>query len=175
MRVISRDTGGGFGVRSKMYPETAVVAYAARKLRRPVKWRGDRLETFVSDYHGRDQINYCEMGLDDDGRIVALKVETILNVGAYLSENGVRLPMTGGGRIIPGLYDVPDFYYSVKPVFTNTVCTDTYRGAGRPEANYIMERLMDAAAAATGLGATKSVVATIFLKTRCRTRRTLDS
>ncbi|MFM1815057.1 MAG: hypothetical protein RLZ98_1752 [Pseudomonadota bacterium] len=151
VRVISRDTGGGFGVRSKMYPETACVAYAAKKLKRPVKWRGDRLETFVSDYHGRDQINYCEMGLDADGKIVALKVETILNVGAYLSENGVRLPMEGGGKIIPGLYHVPDFYFNVKPVFTNTVCTDTYRGAGRPEANYIMERLMDAAAEKLGL------------------------
>lgn len=152
VRVISRDTGGGFGVRSKMYPETACVAFAARKLKRPVKWRGDRLETFVSDYHGRDQINFCEMGLDADGRIVALKVETVLNVGAYLSENGVRLPMDGGGKIIPGLYDVPEFYFSVKPVFTNTVCTDTYRGAGRPEANYIMERLMDAAADKMGVG-----------------------
>lgn len=151
VRVVSRDTGGGFGVRSKMYPETACVAFAAKKLGKPVKWRGDRLETFVSDYHGRDQINTCEMGLDKDGKVTALKVETILNVGAYLSENGVRLPMDGGGKIIPGLYHVPDFYFSVKPVFTNTVCTDTYRGAGRPEANYIMERLMDAAADQMGV------------------------
>jgi carbon-monoxide dehydrogenase large subunit len=151
VRVISRDTGGGFGIRSKMYPETAVVAFAARKLGRPVKWRGDRLETFMSDYHGRDQLNRCEMGLDANGRIVALKVATIVNVGAYLSENGVRLPMEGGGRILPCMYHVPDFYFSVKPVFTNTICTDTYRGAGRPEANYIMERLMDAAAEACGL------------------------
>ena len=151
VHVISKDTGGGFGIRSKMYPETIMVAYAARELARPVKWRGDRNETFVSDYQGRDQINHCEMGLDANGRIVALKVETILNVGAYLSENGVRLPMQGGGRIIPCMYDVSDFYFSVKPVFTNTVCTDTYRGAGRPEANLIMERLMDAAAEACGL------------------------
>jgi carbon-monoxide dehydrogenase large subunit len=151
VRVISIDTGGGFGIRSKVYPETACVAFAARKLGRPVKWRGDRLETFLSDYHGRDQLNACEMGLDAEGRIVALSVATTLNVGAYLSENGVRLPQQGGGRIIPGVYDVPAFYFSVKPAFTNTICTDTYRGAGRPEANYIMERLMDAAAEATGL------------------------
>jgi carbon-monoxide dehydrogenase large subunit len=151
VRVVSKDTGGGFGIRSKMYPETASVAFAAMKLGRPVKWLGDRLETFMSDYHGRDQLNACEMGLDAEGRIVALKVETLLNVGAYLSENGVRLAHNGGGRILPGVYKVPAMYFSVKPVFTNTICTDTYRGAGRPEANYIMERLMDAAAEATGL------------------------
>jgi carbon-monoxide dehydrogenase large subunit len=91
------------------------------------------------------------MGLDKEGRIVALKVATFVNVGAYLSENGVRLPMEGGGRIIPCAYHAPAFYFSVKPVFTNTICTDTYRGAGRPEANYIMERLMDAASDAMGL------------------------
>jgi aerobic carbon-monoxide dehydrogenase large subunit len=107
VRIISKDTGGGFGIRSKMYPETAMVAFAAMKLNRPVKWRGDRSETFVSDYHGRDQVNHAEMGLDKDGKIVALKVATLVNVGAYLSENGVRLPMEGGGRIIPCAYHVP--------------------------------------------------------------------
>ena len=151
VRIISKDTGGGFGIRSKMYPETVMVSFAARELNRPVKWRGDRGETFVSDYHGRDQVNHAEMGFDKDGKIVAMKLATLVNVGAYLSENGVRLPMEGGGRIIPCVYHVPDFYFSVKPVFTNTICTDTYRGAGRPEANYIMERLMDAGAKATGL------------------------
>ncbi|MFZ9502563.1 MAG: xanthine dehydrogenase family protein molybdopterin-binding subunit [Beijerinckiaceae bacterium] len=151
VRIISHDTGGGFGIRSKMYPETVAVAFAARALDNPVKWRGDRSETFVSDYHGRDQVNHAEMGLDANGKIVALKLATFVNVGAYLSENGVRLPMEGGGRITPCGYHVPDFYFSVKPVFTNTVCTDTYRGAGRPEANYIMERLMDEAARACGL------------------------
>lgn len=151
VRIISKDTGGGFGIRSKMYPETVMVSFAARELNRPVKWRGDRGETFVSDYHGRDQVNHAEMGFDKDGKIIAMKLATLVNVGAYLSENGVRLPMEGGGRIIPCVYHVPDFYFSVKPVFTNTICTDTYRGAGRPEANYIMERLMDVGAKATGL------------------------
>ncbi len=151
VRVISIDTGGGFGVRSKMFPETVMVAFAAKQLGRPVKWLGDRTETFVSDYHGRDQINHAEMGLDASGKAFVLKVETLVNVGAYISENGVRLAIEGGGRIIPCGYDIPDFYFSVKPVFTNTVCTDTYRGAGRPEANYIMERLMDEAASAFGL------------------------
>jgi carbon-monoxide dehydrogenase large subunit len=151
VRIISHDTGGGFGIRSKMYPETVAVAFAARALDAPVKWRGDRSETFVSDYHGRDQVNHAQMGLDAQGKVVALKLATFVNVGAYLSENGVRLPMEGGGRITPCGYHVPDFYFSVKPVFTNTVCTDTYRGAGRPEANYVMERLMDEAARACGL------------------------
>jgi carbon-monoxide dehydrogenase large subunit len=151
MRVISKDTGGGFGIRSKVYPELVCVVWAARKFGRPVKWRGDRSETFVSDYHGRDQVNHAEMGLDEDGRVIALKVETILNVGAYLGENGPRLPINGGGKIIPCAYDIQNFYLSVKPVFTNTVPTDTYRGAGRPEANFLMERLMDAAAEACGL------------------------
>ena len=151
VRIISIDTGGGFGVRSKMYPETAMVAFAAKALARPIKWLGDRTETFVSDYHGRDQVNHAEMGLDANGKAFVLKLETILNVGAYLSENGLRLPMEGGGRIIPCGYDIQNFYFSVKPTFTNTVCTDTYRGAGRPEANYIMERLMDEAAIAFSL------------------------
>jgi aerobic carbon-monoxide dehydrogenase large subunit len=151
VRIVSRDTGGGFGNRSKTYPETVVVAFAAKTLGRPVKWCGDRSETFLSDYHGRDQINFARMGFDTNGKIIAMSLETILNVGAYLSEIGVRIPIEGGGRILPGAYHVPDFYYSVKPVFTNTVCTDTYRGAGRPEANYVMERLMDAGALALGM------------------------
>jgi carbon-monoxide dehydrogenase large subunit len=151
MRVVSYDTGGGFGIRSKVYPELVCVVWAARKFGRPVKWRGDRSETFVSDYHGRDQVNHAEMGLDENGKVIALKVETILNVGAYLSENGPRLPINGGGKIIPCAYDIQNFYLSVKPVFTNTTPTDTYRGAGRPEANFLMERLMDAAADACRL------------------------
>jgi aerobic carbon-monoxide dehydrogenase large subunit len=151
IRSISYDVGGGFGVRSKVSPETVALAYAARKLKRPVKWRGDRSETFVSDTHGRDQINTASLALDADGKILAMKVETVLNLGAYLSDNGPRLPITGPGKILCGAYDIPALYYSVKPVFTNTVPTDTYRGAGRPEANYIHERLMEAAAEALGL------------------------
>ena len=152
IRVVSPDTGGGFGIRGKVYAELVVLAWAARKTKRAVKWRSTRSETFVSDYHGRDQINHATMGLDDAGRVVALKVETVLNVGAYMSENGPRMPINGGGRIIPCGYDIENFYLSVKPVFTNTVSTDTYRGAGRPEANFLMERLMDLAAEACGLG-----------------------
>lgn len=151
VRVISQDVGGGFGMRGQTYPEYVALAWAARKLSTSVKWRADRTETFFSDYHGRDQVNDAEMGLDEYGRIVALKIRTLVNLGAYMAENGPRMPIEGGGRIIPCCYHVPNFHFSVKPVFTNTVSTDTYRGAGRPEANFLMERLMDAAAEATGL------------------------
>ena len=151
VRVVAYDTGGGFGVRSKCYPETVAMVYASRKLKRPVKWRGDRSETFVSDVHGRDQVNKAWLALDANAKILGLKVETLVNVGAYLSENGPRLPISGGGKILCGAYDIPVLYFSVKPVFTNSVPTDTYRGAGRPEANYLHERLMEAAAEAFGL------------------------
>ena len=152
LRVISPDTGGGFGIRGKVYAELVALAWAARKTKRAVKWRSTRSETFVSDYHGRDQVNHATLGLDETGRVVALKVETILNLGAYMSENGPRMPINGGGRIIPCGYDIENFYLSVKAVYTNTVSTDTYRGAGRPEANFLMERLMDVAAQACGIG-----------------------
>ena len=151
VRVVSLDVGGGFGMRGQTYPEYVALAFAAKKLAGAVKWRADRTETFFSDYHGRDQVNDAEMGLDEYGRIVALKIRTLVNLGAYMAENGPRMPIEGGGRIIPCCYHVPNFHFSVKPVFTNTVSTDTYRGAGRPEANFLMERLMDAAADATGL------------------------
>jgi aerobic carbon-monoxide dehydrogenase large subunit len=151
VRVVAYDTGGGFGVRSKCYPETVATVYASRTLKRPVKWRGDRSETFVSDVHGRDQVNRAWLALDANARILGLKVETLVNVGAYLSENGPRLPINGGGKILCGAYDIPVLHFSVWPVFTNTVPTDTYRGAGRPEANYLHERLMEAAAEAFGL------------------------
>ncbi len=151
VRVISQEVGGGFGMRGQTYPEMVALAWAARKVDGAIKWRADRTETFFSDYHGRDQINEAEMGVDAEGRVVALKIHTLLNLGAYMAENGPRMPIEGGGRIIPCCYHVPNFYFSVKPVFTNTVSTDTYRGAGRPEANFLMERLMDQAAAATSL------------------------
>ena len=151
IRTVSYDTGGGFGVRAKTVPEFALLLWAARRLGRPVKWCADRSETFLSDYHGRDQVSHAEMGLDENGRILAVKIETILNLGAYVTEMGPRIPITGGGRIIPGAYDIDCFYFSVKSVFTHTTPTDTYRGAGAPEANFLMERLMDEAADACSL------------------------
>ena len=153
MRMVSYDTGGGFGVRSKCYPELVATVYAARKLKRTIKWQGDRGETFVSDYHGRDQINHAEMAFDAGGRILAMRAETVVNIGAYVSENGPAMPISLGGRILGTAYDVPVLYFSVKAAFSNTTPTATYRGAGRPEANMIMERLMELGAEALGLSA----------------------
>ncbi|HEU0070844.1 MAG TPA: xanthine dehydrogenase family protein molybdopterin-binding subunit [Alphaproteobacteria bacterium] len=151
LRHVAVDTGGGFGVRSKCYPELVCMVWAARKQTRPLKWRGDRTETFVADAHGRDQVTKASAAFDKDGKILAVRNETIVNVGAYLSENGAILAMMGGGKIMGTAYDVPVLYFSVKSSFSNTVPTDTYRGAGRPEVNFIMERLIELGAQAFGV------------------------
>ncbi|MFN4282725.1 MAG: xanthine dehydrogenase family protein molybdopterin-binding subunit [Alphaproteobacteria bacterium] len=151
LRMISGDTGGGFGIRSKTYPELVMMVWAARQQTRPLKWRADRGETFVSDAHGRDQATKASAAFDKDGKLLAVRNETIVNVGAYLSENGAILAMMGGGKIMGTAYDVPVLYFSVKSSFSNTVPTDTYRGAGRPEVNFIMERLMELGAQAFGV------------------------
>jgi len=151
LRMVSLDTGGGFGIRSKTYPELVLMVWAARKHTRPLKWRADRGETFVSDAHGRDQSTKASAAFDKDGKILAVRNETIVNVGAYLSENGAILAMMGGGKIMGTAYDVPTLYFSVKSCFSNTVPTDTYRGAGRPEVNFIMERLIELGAEAFGI------------------------
>ena len=151
VRHVSDNTGGGFGTRSKIYPEIIATAFAAKKLGRAVKWSGDRSETMVSDLHGRDQVNEAELALDKDGRILGYKILTYANIGAWVTENGARLPIDGGGRIVGGVYDIPVLYYSCKAVMTNTVPTDTYRGAGRPEANYLIDRLVEKAAGEMGI------------------------
>ncbi len=151
VRVVSDNTGGGFGARSRIYPETIAVAYAAKKLGRPVKWSGDRSETMVSDLHGRDQVNAAELAFDAEWRIIGYRVETLLNIGAFAAESGPRIATVSGGKILGGCYAIPALYYSCKAVLTNTVPTDAYRGAGRPEANYLVERLLDKAAAEHGL------------------------
>jgi carbon-monoxide dehydrogenase large subunit len=151
VRHISDNTGGGFGTRSKIYPEIIATAYAAKKLNRAVKWSGDRSETFVSDLHGRDQLNKAELAFDANGKILGMKAFVHVNIGAWVTENGARLPVDGGGRIVGGCYDIPVLYFSSKAVMTNTVPTDTYRGAGRPEANYLIDRLMEKAAKVLGM------------------------
>jgi carbon-monoxide dehydrogenase large subunit len=151
MRVVSPATGGGFGIRSKMVPELPLTAWCARKLGRPVRWRGDRSESFVVDSHGRDNVSHAEMALDADGRILGMRVDTLANLGAYTSDNGPRVPTGAGGRVAGTVYDVPALYQRVRCVFTNTSPTDSYRGAGRPEACYVTERLVDAAARAMGM------------------------
>ena len=152
IRVISTDTGGGFGVRSKMYLESILCLWAAEKLKRPVKWQADRSETFLSDTHARDQVSILEMAFDEDAKVLGMRAETIANVGAYLSDNGPRIPTVAGGRIAGTVYDVPAMRHSVRACFSNTHPTDSYRGAGRPELCYQMERLMDAGAEAFGIG-----------------------
>lgn len=151
VRHVSDNTGGGFGTRSKIYPEIVAIAYAAKKLGRAVKWSGDRSETMVSDLHGRDQIDKAELALDANGKILGYKIEMLANIGAWVTENGARLPIDGGGRIVGGLYDIPVLYFSCKAVMTNTVPTDTYRGAGRPEANFLIDRLVEKAAREMGI------------------------
>ncbi len=151
LRVVTPATGGGFGIRSKMVPELPLVAWCAKQLSRPVRWRGDRSESFVVDAHGRDNITHAEMALDADGRITGMRVDTLANLGAYASDNGPRVPTGAGGRVAGTVYDVPALYQRVRCVFTNTTPTDSYRGAGRPEACYVTERLIDAAAHAMGM------------------------
>ena len=152
MRVVSPDVGGGFGLRGKLFPESVLVVFAAKRLRRPVKWRADRQETFVADVHGRDHLTHGEMAFDKDAKILALKIETIANAGAYLSDNGPRVATLAGARIAGTVYDVPLMQYSVRVTFTNTVPICAYRGAGRPEICYQMERLLDQGARAFGIG-----------------------
>ncbi len=152
VHVVSPDVGGGFGLRGKCFPETVMVTWAAKRLRRPVKWTSDRSETMLCDPHGRDHVSVGEMAFDSDGKILGVRVRTHANVGAYLLDFGARIPTVAGARVAGTVYDVPAMQLSVKVMFTNTVPTDAYRGAGRPEMAYQMERLLDVGAARLGLG-----------------------
>jgi len=151
VRVISPDVGGGFGLRGKLFPESAMVLWAAKRIGRPVKWRADRTETFLCDPHGRDHVTRAEMAFDADGRILGMKVDTIAAMGAYLFDFGPRIPTVAGGRIQGTVYDMQAVSIQVRCAFTNTVSTDAYRGAGRPETAYVIERLLDKGAAAFGI------------------------
>ncbi|MEJ2087024.1 MAG: xanthine dehydrogenase family protein molybdopterin-binding subunit, partial [Gammaproteobacteria bacterium] len=146
VRVISGDTGGGFGSRGEVQPEAVLCLFAARELGRPVKWQGDRSEMFLSDSHGRDNLTEATMTLDGDGRIRSVRIETLANLGAYCSAVGPFVPTMAGGRVTGTVYRIPALYHSVRCLYTNTMPVAAYRGAGRPEACYVMERLMDAAA-----------------------------
>lgn len=151
VRVISEDTGGGFGVRGELHPEAAICLFAARDLDRPVKWTGTRAEMFLADSHGRDNVTTGTLALAADGRIRALKIETYANLGAYCSAAGPFVPTMAGGRVCGTVYRSPHTYHGVKCVFTTTMPVAAYRGAGRPEAAYITERLFEAAARETGI------------------------
>ena len=151
IRVISPDVGGGFGYKGKHYPEEIVVCWAARRLGRPVRWVGTRGEAFVTDTQARDHRTRAKLALDGDGRFLGLRVETVADLGAYLSTFGAAIPSAIYSALLAGVYGTPAVYVEVTGVFTNTVPTDAYRGAGRPEACYILERLADRAAAAAGV------------------------
>lgn len=151
LHVITTDVGGGFGMKGFMYPEQPLVLIAAKKLGRPVRWSSDRTEAFLSDNHGRDMHTQAELALDEHGKILAMRVTGTANLGGYLSQFSPFIATIAGGRIFGGLYRVPKVFANVKGYFTNSAPLDAYRGAGRPEAAYLMERLMDAAAAKTGI------------------------
>ena len=149
-RVVTPDVGGGFGMKLFLYAEHAMVCYAARKLGRPVKWTSERSEAFVSDSHGRDNITQGELAMDKDGRFLAMRTRNVANMGAYLSNFGPFIPTGAGTKVLASVYGFQAIYANVIGAFTNTVPVDAYRGAGRPESNYMVERLIDAAAREIG-------------------------
>lgn len=151
IRVVSPDVGGGFGYKGKHYPEETVVAWAARRLGRPVKWVAGRNESFLSDNQARDHATRAELALGADGAFLGLRVSTIANLGAYVSTVGAAIPSAIYSGLLAGLYRTPAIFIEVTGVFTNTLPTDAYRGAGRPEACYVLERLADRAARELGL------------------------
>ena len=150
LRLITPNVGGGFGMKAFVYPEHALVVWASRKLKRPVKWQEDRSEGFVSDNQGRDHFTRAELALDGDGRFLGLRVSILANIGAYLSPFGCFVP-TRSTDLVSGLYAIGAIDINVKGVCTNTVPVCAYRGAGRPEAAYLLERLVDAAARECGM------------------------
>ena len=151
MRVIMPDVGGGFGAKNFVYPENVMVLLAAKLCGRPVKWIADRSENFISEIHGRDHLTQVDLALDEDGQFLALKVQTKANMGAYLSSYSTIIPSSASWVALGGPYVVPAMSMSVDAVFTNMVPVDAYRGAGRPEAAYLMERIVDIAAGEMGI------------------------
>ncbi|MBS0469830.1 MAG: xanthine dehydrogenase family protein molybdopterin-binding subunit [Proteobacteria bacterium] len=146
LRVIAPDVGGGFGSKIFIYPEETVCAWAAKKVGRPVKWTADRSEAFLTDAHGRDHVSRCALALDANGKILALRVHTIANIGAYMSTFSSSVPTYLYATLLSGQYDIAAIHAEVEAVFTNTAPVDAYRGAGRPEATYVVERLVEEAA-----------------------------
>ncbi len=146
LRIISGNVGGGFGTRAFLYPENTLALWAAKQLGRAVRWTGERSEIFLSDVHGRDNVTIAELAMDNEGHFQAIRATTYAAMGAYLSNFGALIPTDAAVGMYTGLYKIPKCYVNVKGVITNTVPVDAYRGAGRPEAAYIIERLVDVAA-----------------------------
>lgn len=146
LRVIAPDVGGGFGSKIFIYPEEIVCLWASKKTGVPVKWVADRTESFLCDAHGRDHATHAQIAFDKDHKILGLKVETIANLGAYMSLFSSSVPTYLYATLLSGQYDIPAIHANVKTVYTNTAPVDAYRGAGRPEASYVLERIMETAA-----------------------------
>ena len=151
LRVVAPDVGGGFGSKSCQYSEEMVALFGAREIGRPIKWVSERSEAFLSDVHARDHVTHSSMALDENGKILAVKSSVIANLGAYISLFGAAIPTVFHATMLTGVYAIPACYGEVKGVLTNTVPTDAYRGAGRPEAAYTIERLIETAAAKLGI------------------------
>ncbi|HSK38874.1 MAG TPA: xanthine dehydrogenase family protein molybdopterin-binding subunit, partial [Arenibaculum sp.] len=151
LRVIAPDVGGGFGSKIFHYAEEAIVTWAAPKVGRPIKWTAERSESFVTDAHGRDHLTHAELALDGNGTFLGFRVATTANMGAYLSTFAPSIPTYLYATLLAGQYRTPAIYVEVKAVFTNTTPVDAYRGAGRPEACYVVERIVDKAAQELGL------------------------
>lgn len=151
LRVVAPDVGGGFGSKIFHYAEEAIVTWASQKVRRPIKWTAERSDSFVSDAHGRDHVTHAELALDENGKFIALRVKTIANMGAYLSTFAPCIPTILHATLLAGVYTTPAILCEIKAVFTNTVPVDAYRGAGRPEASYLVERLVTAAGKELGI------------------------
>jgi aerobic carbon-monoxide dehydrogenase large subunit len=151
LRVIAPDVGGGFGSKIFIYPEEVVCLWASRKVNRPVKWNSDRSEAFLTDCHGRDHVTHAEMAFDAEGKITALRAKTIANLGAYMSTFSSSVPTYLYATLLSGQYGIPAIYCEVDAVYTNTVPVDAYRGAGRPEATFVVERLVEVGAREMGV------------------------
>jgi carbon-monoxide dehydrogenase large subunit len=151
LRVIAPDVGGGFGSKIFIYPEEVVCLWAARKTGRAVKWTAERTESFITDAHGRDHVTHAELAFDADGKILALRAKTIANLGAYMSTFSSSVPTYLYATLLSGQYAIPQIYCEVDAVYTNTVPVDAYRGAGRPEATFVVERLVEVGARELGL------------------------
>jgi carbon-monoxide dehydrogenase large subunit len=151
LRVIAPDVGGGFGSKIFIYAEETVCVWAAKKVGRPVRWTSDRTEAFLSDAHGRDHATHAELAMDENGKIIGLRAQTTANLGAYLSTFSSSVPTYLYAPLLSGSYDIPAIYAEVDGVYTNTAPVDAYRGAGRPEATFVVERLVEIAARELGM------------------------
>ncbi|MGD9766383.1 MAG: xanthine dehydrogenase family protein molybdopterin-binding subunit [Pseudolabrys sp.] len=166
MRVITEDVGGAFGMKTGSYPEYFALLVASRKVGRPVHWMSTRSEAFVTDHQGRDAYSDAELALDDDGKFLALRVRHLANQGAYLTQVGAHMNTNNFARCLPSVYDIAKIDVGATCVVTNTLPTGPYRGAGRPEANYVMERLIEEAARVTGIDAVKLRKKNFIAKTK---------